>query len=74
MPTASHFEPSEPQTVGRDAGDVARADDGGAGAVAQQERDRAVVGSHVLRQLLGADDEHVVRGAARMRASAWAMP
>ncbi len=44
MPTASAFEPSEPHTVAADAGLVARADDRGAGAVAEQERDRAVGG------------------------------
>ena len=42
MPTASAFEPSEPQTVRSDAGRVARADDDRAGAVAEQERDAAV--------------------------------
>ena len=47
----------------RDAGLVGGADDRGARAVAEQERDRAVFGVHVLRQLLGADHEHVLRGA-----------
>ena len=45
-------------------GVVARADDDGAGAVAEQERDASGrSGSTTSRELLGADDERVVGGA-----------
>jgi hypothetical protein len=44
MPTASDFEPSDPHTVGPMPG-CRWADDDGAGAVAEQERDERSVGS-----------------------------
>ena len=47
-----------------DAGRVARADDHGAGAVAEEERDAAVGGVDDVAELLGADHEGVVRRSA----------
>ena len=63
MPTASHLEPSEPQTVaempGSSAGPTTAAP---APSPSRNEIERSV-GVHVLRELLGADDEHVLGGA-----------
>ena len=61
---ACHWEPSEPQMVGPMPGVSDRADDDRAGAVAEDERGRAVVQVDEVGHLLGADDQHV---AARCR-------
>ena len=61
---ASSCEPSAPQTVGPMPGFVGRSDDHGAGAVAEDERRRAVLRVGEVGELLHADDQDVRRAPA----------
>jgi hypothetical protein len=60
----SHWDPSEPHTVGPIAGRLAGPDHDRTGAVAEEERGGAVEGVGEVGQLLHPDDEHVPGGPA----------